>query len=150
MSKYNKQINLRSAASFSGFSIHWWAWNREWGSYSRRECSASFFGRRLFQMELLGNEHCMAWAQRARLALWELRNSQMPVGYPRLCGPLPTHCSHGSHENLFLIHPCVQPAGRGVCTRLWVGCWQWMPHMPQESQMNAWYGEHAVFSNIII
>lgn len=83
----------------------------------------------------------------AWLTLWELRSSLVPVGCWRLLCSLPTHCSYGSHENLFLIHPCDHPAGKGVITSLWAGCCRWMPHVPQESQMKAWYGRHTVFSN---
>ena len=59
----------------------------------------------------------------AWLTHWELRSSQVPAGYRRWLGSLPTHCSWGSHENHFLIHPCVQPAGRGMITGLWMGFW---------------------------
>lgn len=118
------------------------------GIYSWRERTACFLGECFSECRLPGHEPCMAWTRCAWLTLWELRSTQVPVGYWQLHGPLPTHCSHGSHENLFLIHLCVQPAGRGVIPRLWVGCWRWTPHVPQEGRMKAWYGGHS-FSNTI-
>lgn len=149
MSKCNQQINLRNNASFSSFGVYWRAQICEGTSIpDRRALPASLGG-------CLSSAAPWQWAQRgldtARIAKpLRVRSSQVPVGYGRLCGSLPALCSQGSHENLFLIHPCVQPAGKGVITRLWMACWRWLPYMPQESQMNAWYSGHTGSSDIII
>ena len=60
-------MNLRSNASFSGFSIFWGAWICEWGSYSWRECSLSLWetafphvGFLAVNSACLGRSMCMA------------------------------------------------------------------------------------------
>lgn len=73
------------------------AWTCGWGSYSWREGCVCFLGRIHSNHRLPGNKCCVTWAQCAWLTLWQLRSSQVPVGYWRLCSSLPRHCSHGSH-----------------------------------------------------
>lgn len=130
MSKYNEQVNLRGNASVSGVSLH----------LRMRACIHSLIHAGSLRSACVPWED--AFPHAGGLAGSAARLGRSPHGCPfeskelpsaswlsKITWPPASSLLAWQSQNPLPFHPCVRPAGRGLSTKLWVGCWRSMPRV---------------------